>query len=128
MKTVHRTSYDSDLMDVQWERIAPLLPPPARTGRKRSNAREVMNGILYVLSTGCRWKDMPHDIDTSPSTSHRWLLEFEKKKVWQKIQQELMKGAYHKGKMNLNNSYHDASVVKSKRGRSGRWDIRENIG
>lgn len=128
MKTVHRTSYNSDLTDPQWERIAPLLPPPAKTGRKRSDAREVINGILYVLSTGCRWKDMPHDIDTSPSTSHRWLLEFEKKKIWQNMQQELMKEAYRKGKINLKNSYHDASVVKSKRGRSVQSDTQENTG
>lgn len=120
MKTVYRKSYDSDLTDAQWERIELLLPPPAKTGRKRSNAREVINGILYVLSTGYRWKDMPHDIDTSPSTAHRWLLEFEKNKTWRAIQRELMKEAYRKGKINLKNSYHDASVVKSKRGRNGR--------
>lgn len=111
-----RKSYPSDLTDQQWKRIKPLLPKPAKTGRPREDDQEVINGILYVLSTGCRWKDMPHDIDTSPSTSNRRLLEFQKRQVWQKIIRELTKEAYRKGKINLNNAYHDASVVKSKRG------------
>lgn len=120
MKTVHRQSYNSDLTDSQWERIKSILPRPAKTGRKPRNTREAINGILYVLSTGCRWKDMPHDIDTSPSTANRWLLDFQKRRVWQNIQQELMKEACRRDEINLNNSYHDASVIKSKRGRNMR--------
>jgi len=116
MKAEKRKPYNSDLTLEQWERIKPLLPKPAKTGRPRSDDREAINGILYVLSTGCRWKDMPHDIKTSPSTSNRRLLEYQKRRVWQKISQELTKEAYRQGKINLNNAYHDASVVKSKRG------------
>jgi len=113
---ITRKPYESDLTDKQWAIINPLLPAPARTGRPRGNLREVINGILYVLKTGCKWKDMPHDIDASPSTCNRILLTYQKKQVWQKIVRELMKKAYAKGKINLNNGYHDASVVKSKRG------------
>jgi len=36
-----------------------LLPPKAKTGRPRADDRMVLNGILYVLVTGCRWMDMP---------------------------------------------------------------------
>lgn len=111
-----RKPYNSDLTDKQWKRIKFCLPKSAKTGRPRSNNREAINGILYVLSTGCRWKDMPHDIEASPSTCHRRLLEYQKKRIWQRMQQELTKEAYRKGKINLNNAYHDASVVKSKRG------------
>lgn len=111
-----RKSYNSDLTDKQWERIKPLLLKPAKTGRPRCDDKEVINGILYVLSTGCRWEDMPHDIKTSPQTCNRRLLEYQKRQVWQKMQRELTKEAYRKGKITLNNAYHDASVVKSKRG------------
>ena len=117
MITEKRKKYNSDFTDDQWERIRPLLPKPAHTGRPRRDDREVINGILYALSTGCRWKDLPHDIQTSPSTSHRRLLEYQKRQIWQKIIQDLIKEADRKGKINLNNAYHDASVVKSKRGR-----------
>ena len=113
---IKRKSYDSDLTDKQWKFVEPLLPKPAKTGRPRRNRREVINGILYVLKTGCKWKDMPHDIETSPSTCNRILLEYQKKRIWQKIQSKLIQEAYGKKKVNLNNAYHDASVIKTKRG------------
>jgi len=50
-----------ELTDEQWERIRPLLPPPARTGRPRADDQKVLNGILYVLRTGCAWKEMPRE-------------------------------------------------------------------
>lgn len=117
MLTVYRKRYASDITDAQWERLKSSLPPPKKTGRPLCDNREVINGILYVLSTGCRWKDMPHDIVASPSTCHRRFQEFEKRNIWRTVQLELMQEAYRKGKINLNNAYHDASVVKSKRGR-----------
>ncbi|MEM2405737.1 MAG: transposase [Candidatus Methanomethylicia archaeon] len=48
-----------ELSDEEWELIRPLLPPKAKTGRPRINDRLVINGILYVLVTGCRWMDIP---------------------------------------------------------------------
>jgi transposase len=48
-----------DLSDDQWELIQPLLPAPKPTGRPRADDRCTINGILYVLRTGCRWKDLP---------------------------------------------------------------------
>ena len=52
--------YPSDLMDAEWVLIAPKIPPAKRGGRKHSvNLREVLNGIFYVLSTGCQWAAMP---------------------------------------------------------------------
>ena len=111
-----RKAYRSDLSDAQWKRIKRLLLKPKRLGRPRVNEREVINGILYVLTTGCRWEDLPHDIDASYQTCNRRLLEYQRRRVWQKILAALMKEADRKGLINLNNAYHDASVVKSKRG------------
>ena len=55
--------YPSDLTDAEWALIAPMIPPAKRGGRKRSvNLREVLNGIFYVLSTGCQWAAMPQDL------------------------------------------------------------------
>ncbi len=44
-----------ELSDGEWEFISPLLPPKARVGRPRADDRMKINGILYVLTTGCRW-------------------------------------------------------------------------
>ena len=126
MKTAPRKPYPSDLTDAQWRFIKPLLPTEADTGRPRNDDREVINGILYVLTTGCGWEYLPHDINTSGRTCHRRLLEYQRRRVWQKILAALLKLAYRKGKLNLKNAYHDASVVKSKKGAKRRWAIQAN--
>jgi transposase len=44
-----------EVSDGEWEVIRPFLPPRSRVGRPRADDRMVLNGILYVLTTGCRW-------------------------------------------------------------------------
>jgi len=44
-----------EISDYEWEVIRPFLPPRSRVGRPRADDRMVLNGILYVLTTGCRW-------------------------------------------------------------------------
>jgi putative transposase len=63
-----RKRYPTDLTDAQWEVLAPLLPEAKPGGRPRSvNLREVVNGMLYLLRTGCPWGHLPHDLPP-PST------------------------------------------------------------
>lgn len=55
--------YPSDLTDAEWALVEPLIPPAKRGGRKREvDVREVLNGLLYVLSTGCQWRAVPKDL------------------------------------------------------------------
>src|ERR1019366_5937906 len=55
--------YPSDLTDDEWSHIEPLIPPAKRGGRKRSvEPREIVNGLMYVLSTGCQWRYVPKDL------------------------------------------------------------------
>ena len=55
--------YPSDLTDEEWAQVEPLLPPAKRGGAKRTvNLREVVKGLLYVLSTGCQWRAIPQDL------------------------------------------------------------------
>lgn len=64
--------YPSDLTDAEWGHIAELIPPAKRGGRKREvDERDVLNGIMYVLSTGCQWRYAPKDFP-SKSTLHRY--------------------------------------------------------
>ena len=52
--------YESDLTDVEWALVEPLIRPAKRGGRPRTvNVREVLNAIFYVLWTGCQWKALP---------------------------------------------------------------------
>ena len=58
-----RLRYPSDLTDEEWALIAPLIPPAKRGGNKRTvDVREVANGLMYVLSTGCQWRAIPKDL------------------------------------------------------------------
>ena len=55
--------YPSDLTDDEWGLVGPLIPPGKRGGGKRRvDIREVMNGVMYVLSTGCQWRYLPKDL------------------------------------------------------------------
>jgi transposase len=55
--------YPSDLTDAEWSHVAGLIPPGKRGGGKRRvDLREVMNGIMYILSTGCQWRAIPKDL------------------------------------------------------------------
>src|ERR1700724_1299489 len=55
--------YPSDLSDAEWLIFEPMIPPAKGGGRRRSvNVREVLNGIFYVLWTGCQWQALPKDL------------------------------------------------------------------
>ena len=55
--------YPSDLTDAEWALVAPLIPAAKRGGNKRTvNLREVANGLMYILSTGCQWAAIPKDL------------------------------------------------------------------
>lgn len=55
--------YPSDLTDDEWAEIGPMIPPEKRGGRHRDvDVREVLNGVMYVLSTGCGWRYIPSDL------------------------------------------------------------------
>ncbi len=55
--------YPSDLTDEEWSLIAPLIPPAKRGGNKRTVVeRDVTDGLMYILSTGCQWSALPKDL------------------------------------------------------------------
>jgi transposase len=66
--------YPSDLTDDEWAQVAPLIPRAKPGGNKRTvDIREVMNGVMYVLSTGCQWRALPKDLPPK-STVHDYLI------------------------------------------------------
>ena len=63
--------YPSDLTDDEWALVAPLISPAKRGGNRRHvDVREVMNGIMYVLSTGCQWRAIPKDLPPRSTLFH----------------------------------------------------------
>ena len=65
--------YPSDLTDAEWAHIEPLIPPGKPGGGKRRVAiRAVINGVMYILSTGCQGRALPKDVPPR-STVHDYL-------------------------------------------------------
>jgi transposase len=58
-----RLRYPSDLTDEEWALVEPLIASAKRGGNKRTvDVREVVNGLMYVLSSGCQWRAIPKDL------------------------------------------------------------------
>lgn len=58
-----RAAYPTDLTDREWELLEPLVPPVKPGGRPAQYPRrEIVNGIRYVLRSGCAWRLLPHDL------------------------------------------------------------------
>lgn len=49
------------LTDEQWDCIADIFPPPAKTGRPPSDRRMIVDGILWIMRTGSPWRDLPDE-------------------------------------------------------------------
>src|SRR6188768_3771278 len=80
--------YQTDLTDAQWALLQPLMPEPARTGRPRADLREVTNGILYLVRTGCQWRLLPKCFPPW-STVHTWYRRWRNDGTWERINEAL---------------------------------------
>jgi putative transposase len=79
------TAYPSDLSEIEWLLIAPLIPPAKPGGRPRdTEMRAVLNGIFYVLRTGCGWEYLPHEYPCW-QTVYGYFKEWSRRGVWAEI-------------------------------------------
>lgn len=85
MDATSRKSYPTDLTDIQWNIIEPLLPPAKHGGRPREvNLREVVNTILFLNRSGCQWDMLPHDLQ-SKSTTYDYFSQWRDDGTWANI-------------------------------------------
>jgi transposase len=80
------------ISDKQWQKMAPLFPqhpPSPKGGRPRIDDRECLEGLLWLLHSGGRWRDIPRDLP-SGSTCWRRLHEWAEAGVLEKIQAVLV--------------------------------------
>ena len=81
--------YPSDLTGGQWRLIGPLIPEAKRGGRPRAHDMcEVVNAIMYVVRTGCSWRQLPHDFPPW-ETVYRYFRRFQRDGTWEKIHDRL---------------------------------------
>ena len=82
--------YGSDLTDEEWRVLAPFLPPPAATGRRRLwPMREMLNAIFYVLRSGCPWRLLPEHFPPH-QTTYRWFVRFRDDGLWESLNHQLV--------------------------------------
>jgi transposase len=112
------------LSDEAWAAIEPHLPK-GRPGKPRVDDRRVISGILHVLKTGCRWRDVPAAY--GPPTTvynryHRWA----QRRVWQRIFERMAAAGPVPDELSLDSSHVKAhrSAQGSKGGRGARRSAR----
>jgi transposase len=104
--------------DEQWERIKPFIPTRQRSsrgGRPPADDRACLEGILWVLRSGARWRDLPERYP-SPSTCWRRLAEWEGEEVLVKIWHAFLDTLDEKGLLDWDEVFVDASFSPAKKG------------
>ena len=105
--------------DELWRRFEPLLPQPkARRkkypGRKPVPDRAALNGIVFVLRTGLRWRDLPAEMGCgSGVTCWRRLRHWQEAGVWDRLHEVLLAELRAAGQIDLSRVVVDSSSVRA---------------
>ena len=108
-----------DLTDRQWEILEPLLPErdvqASGRGRPRRPARDVLNGVLWILRTGAQWSDLP---DRYPpyQTCHRRHQAWVQDGILEGILRALAEDLRDRGKLDLTEGFIDGTHAGAKKG------------
>jgi putative transposase len=85
--------YASDLNDAEWLILSFFLPARCRVGRPREvDLRLVVDAILYVLSTGCQWRALPHAFPPRSTVQYYFYL-WRDQRLWRRINLALVRRA-----------------------------------
>src|SRR5512135_1087906 len=108
-----------ELTNAQWDRIEPIIESlprkRERRGRPQRHAREVLDGILWVLRTGAPWKDVPQRYPPY-QTCHRRFQQWVRQGVFQRILHELAEDLYERGGIDICETFSDGSFAPAKKG------------
>jgi transposase len=106
------------LSETQWQKIEPLLPKlkRRRRGRPAKSNRVVLEGILWVLKTGARWRDLPKEIGVSPSVCWKRLHRWDQQGVWLRIWRAFLSELDQRGRLDWRESFLDGSFAPAKKG------------
>lgn len=106
-----------NLSDAQWAILKPLLEPRRRPvrGRPWRAAREVLNGVLWILRTGAPWKDLPKRYPPY-QTCHRRFQQWQRDGTLTRLLHRLAEDLRARGKLDLSETFIDASFSSAKKG------------
>jgi len=111
--------YPTDLNDTQWLKIQPYLPAESQTGRPREHSwRVILNGIFYILQSGCSWRMLPSDLPPWQTVYHYFRL-WRKDGHWERLNQvlrEKVRRRRHKKKSQPSATILDSQSIKTSEG------------
>ena len=113
-----RMEPEPQLTDEQWLLIADLFPdepPSQKGGRPRRTARECIEGILWVLRTGARWRDLPSHFP-SPATCWRRLKAWTEAGIWKMAWARLLRKLDRRGRIHWQEAMADGTFSSAKKG------------
>ena len=102
-------------MSSEWAVIEPLIPKQrGGRGRPRNHDRQTLNGLLYVLKTGCAWEDVPRHYG-SPATCWRRFNQWSEAGIWEQIWRTLLSQLDAEDKINWVQAFPNGSFVPAKK-------------
>ena len=103
--------YTSDLTETQWEIVRPLL---GKTRNRKYDKRELVNAVLYVVKTGCQWRNLPKDFPEWNAVYH-FYSRATAKGVWDALLRALVEKTRQNAGRNPSPSYAliDSQSVKT---------------
>ena len=107
-----------DLTDAQWATLEPLFRPKRRDdgrGRPWQDTRAVLNGVFWVLRTGAPWHDLPRRYPPY-QTCHRRFQQWQRSGLLTQLLQKLAEDLRDRGKLDLSESFIDATFSSAKKG------------
>jgi transposase len=107
-----------DLTDKQWAVLEPFFRPKTRAdgrGRPWRDARDVLNGVLWVLRTGAPWHDLPERYPPY-QTCHRRFQQWQRTGLFRDVLERLAEDLRDRGKLDLTEGFIDASFTAAKKG------------
>lgn len=87
MENEKRKGYPTDLTDEQWAEIKPLF---VGMRKRKFEKRELVNAVLYLVDSGCKWRQLPHDFPNW-KTVYSFFRRAEAKGLWDKILKHMVK-------------------------------------
>ena len=107
------------LTDAQWTILPPLMPQMPRRadgrGRPARAAREVLDGVLWILRTGARWQDLPKE-DPPYQTCHRRFQEWSRDGTFDNLVEALAPDLHERGGIDISETFIDGTFASAKKG------------
>lgn len=113
-----------ELSDAEWAVVAPLLPPPARTGRPRTDDRTVLNGIFWILGTGAPWRDLPERYGPWSSVYSRFW-RWRRDGVFERVLEALQREMEDRDGVDWDLFLYDGTHVRAQRAAAGAGEKKE---